>query len=203
MSTGTGESARGAAAAVWRNDMTEIEWNFRVQTKKLSKTAILPSHGSDEAAGYDLYADMGEQESVTIQPHSTMKISTGLAMHIPSGFFGAIFARSGIAAEQGLRPANCVGVIDSDYRGEIKVALHNDTDTPQLVANGSRVAQLVILPCWPVQFDEVNELNCTARGAGGFGSTGIGKEDEHARSYKQLSLFDVLANQVQDTPTAD
>lgn len=145
---------------------------MRINIKKLSETATIPTRGSRYAAGYDLYADLGQQQGIVIQPHSTHKIGTGLALEIPSGYFGAIFARSGIAAKRGLRPANCVGVVDADYRGEIIVALHNDTDEDQEVANGERIAQLVILPYLPFEFTEVDELKDTERGSGGFGSTG-------------------------------
>jgi len=101
-----------------------------------------------------------------------LKIGTGIAMEIPEGYFGAIFARSGLATKRGLRPANCVGVVDSDYRGEIIVALHNDTEFPQEVSEGERIAQIVIIPYLPVDFTEVDNLSSTVRGEGGFGSTG-------------------------------
>ena len=106
-----------------------------INVKKLRENATLPTRGSAQAAGYDLYACI-DGGSVTIAPHSTEKIGTGLAIAVPDGYFGAIFARSGLAAKQGLRPANCVGVADSDYRGEYIVALHNDTDEPRTVAGG-------------------------------------------------------------------
>lgn len=105
-------------------------------------------------------------------PHETGVIDTGIAVEIPDGYFGAIFARSGLATKQGLRPANCVGVVDSDYRGEIRVALHNDTDEAQFFSNGDRIAQLVLLPYLAAEFDESDELTDTERGSGGFGSTG-------------------------------
>jgi len=101
-----------------------------------------------------------------------LKIGTGIAMEIPEGYFGAIFARSGLATKRGLRPANCVGVVDSDYRGEIIIALHNDTEFPQEVSEGERIAQIVIIPYLPVDFTEVDNLSSTVRGEGGFGSTG-------------------------------
>lgn len=142
-----------------------------INVKKLDPKAKVPLRGSREAAGYDLYAILPEK-SVKIEPHSTLLINTGVAMEIPTGYFGAIFARSGLATKKGLRPGNCVGVVDADYRNEIKVALHNDTDEPQNVSDGERVAQLVIMPFLPVQFNEVDELNVTKRGMGGFGSTG-------------------------------
>ena len=142
-----------------------------INVKKLRENATLPTRGSAQAAGYDLYACI-EGGSVTIAPHSTEKIGTGLAIAVPDGYFGAIFARSGLAAKQGLRPANCVGVADSDYRGEYIVALHNDTDEPRTVAAGERIAQLVVMPYLSVEFTEVADLDETERGAGGFGSTG-------------------------------
>lgn len=140
-----------------------------VNIKKLNDTAILPSRGSDYAAGYDLYADCDDQ---VIAPHTTFLVPTSLAIDIPAGYFGGIYARSGLAAKQGLRPANCVGVIDADYRGEIMVALHNDTDEERTVTRGERVAQLVIQPFLEVEFEETDQLSDTTRGTGGFGSTG-------------------------------
>ena len=142
-----------------------------INVKKLRENATLPTRGSAQAAGYDLYACI-DGGSVTIAPHSTEKIGTGLAIAVPDGYFGAIFARSGLAAEQDLRPANCVGVADSDYRGEYIVALHNDTDEPRTVAAGERIAQLFVMPYLSVEFTEVADLDETERGAGGFGSTG-------------------------------
>ena len=143
---------------------------MRIKIKKLTETAVIPTRGSEHAAGYDLYADI--QEPVVIKPHQTEKIGTGLAVEIPEGYFGAIFARSGLAAKQSLRPANCVGVCDSDYRGEYMVALHNDSDTEQVIQAKDRIAQLVVMPYLAVEFDEVEELEKTERGTGGFGSTG-------------------------------
>lgn len=144
---------------------------MNIRVKKLSPAAQLPTRGSAQAAGYDLYACL-PQGGITIAPHATAKIGTGLAIAVPDGYFGAIFARSGLAAKQGLRPANCVGVADSDYRGEYIVALHNDSEEERTVADGERIAQLVVMPYLSVEFDEVEELEDTARGAGGFGSTG-------------------------------
>lgn len=144
---------------------------MNIKIKKLNADAIIPTRGSEKAAGYDLYACI-ESDAVTIPAHSTAKIGTGLAIAVPDGYFGAIFARSGLAAKQGLRPANCVGVADSDYRGEYIVALHNDTDEDKVIAKGERIAQLVVMPYLSVEFDEVEELDETERGAGGFGSTG-------------------------------
>lgn len=142
----------------------------KIKIKKLTDTAKTPTRGSEYAAGYDLYADV--KEDVQIKPHETIKIGTGLAMEIPDGYFGAIFARSGLAAKEGLRPANCVGVCDSDYRGEYIVAIHNDSEETRTVTAGERIAQLVVMPYLPVTFDEVAELTDTNRGEGGFGSTG-------------------------------
>ena len=145
-------------------------YNVPIKYKKLNKNAAAPTQGSAEAAGFDLYAAINED--LAIPAHSTTKIGTGIAMEIPHGTFGAIFARSGLATKQGLRPANCVGVIDSDYRGEIIVAVHNDTDLEQTIAAGDRIAQLVVIPFLPIRFIEVEELTDTDRGEGGFGSTG-------------------------------
>ena len=108
---------------------------------------------------------------VDIQPHCTVKVGTGIKVELPEGTFGAIFARSGLATREGIRPANCVGVCDSDYRGEYIVALHNDSDSVVKIKHGDRIAQLVVMPFIPVEFEE-GELSTTDRGAGGFGSTG-------------------------------
>lgn len=143
---------------------------MRLKIKKLNEKAIIPTRGSEYAAGYDLYACIDSQ--VVIMPHQTVKIGTGLAIEIPEGYFGAIFARSGLATKHGLRPANCVGICDSDYRGEYIVGLHNDTDTPQIINSMERIAQLVVIPYLTVDFEEVDELSDTKRGDGGFGSTG-------------------------------
>lgn len=142
-----------------------------VPIQRLRPSAKLPSSGSPQAAGYDLYACL-EEESLTIPPHGTCKVPTGIALAIPEGYFGAVFARSGLACKQGLRPANCVGVVDSDYRGECLVFLHNDSDAPQCICHGDRIAQLVLLPYLTAQFQEVEQLDETVRGSGGFGSTG-------------------------------
>ena len=141
-----------------------------IQLKKLKENALLPTRGSEYAAGYDLYACL--EEDVLIAPGQTVKIGTGLAVAVPEGFFGAVFARSGLASKEGLRPANCVGVCDSDYRGEYIIALHNDSGMERIVRHGDRIAQLVILPFLPAEFEECDSLPETARGAGGFGSTG-------------------------------
>ena len=143
---------------------------MNIQVKKLREGAVLPTRGSEKAAGYDLYACL--DQPVVIYPNTNVKIGTGLAIAVPEGYFGAVFARSGLAAKQNLRPANCVGVCDADYRGEYMVALHNDGNEPRTVNPGDRIAQLVVMPFLPVEFSEVAELDETARGAGGFGSTG-------------------------------
>lgn len=143
---------------------------MKIKIKKLTDTAVIPTRGSEYAAGYDLYADI--KEPVAIKPHETAKIGTGLAFEIPDGYFGAIFARSGLATKQGLRPANCVGVCDSDYRGEYIVAIHNDSDEERTIQPKDRMGQLVVMPYLAVEFEEVEELGETARGEGGFGSTG-------------------------------
>ena len=143
---------------------------MEVKIKKLKENAIIPTKGSRQAAGYDLYACC--DGIVIIEPHKTVKIGTGLAIQPPRGYFGAIVARSGLAAKHGLRPANCMGVCDEDYRGEYIVALHNDTDSPQIINTTDRIAQLVFLSYIKVEFRETDELENTKRGSGGFGSTG-------------------------------
>lgn len=143
---------------------------MKIQIKKLTNTAILPERGSAFAAGYDLFADI--KEALELKPHTTVMIPTGVAMEIPEGYFGGIFARSGLASKEALRPANCVGVVDADYRGEIKVALHNDGDEVRTITPGQKVAQLVVVPFLSADFEEVENLSETVRGVGGFGSTG-------------------------------
>jgi len=151
-----------------------------VKVKKLRPGAKLPARGSEAAAGADLCACL-DYDLVSIPPHTTKMIPTGLAMEIPSGLFGAIYARSGLASKRGLRPANCVGVVDSDYRGEVMVALHNDTDLNQMIENGERIAQLVLSPYCVNPFREVSELSETERGDGGFGSSGTKEMKKRAR----------------------
>ena len=141
-----------------------------ITVKKLDERAILPTYGSEYSAGADLYALTDEE--ISILPGETKLIHTGLSMEIPEGYAGLIFARSGLASKKGLAPANKVGVVDSDYRGEFMVALHNHTDEPKAIEGGERVAQLVIVPFLKAEFEEAEELCETARGAGGFGSTG-------------------------------
>lgn len=141
-----------------------------VRVKKINQKAVLPTCGSAFAAGYDLYACI--DEPVEIYPHGTIKIGTGLIMETPDPFWLGIFARSGLATKQGLRPANCTGVIDPDYRGEIIVALHNDTDEIQTIQPQERIGQAILMPRYIIDFEEVDELTDTDRGDGGFGSTG-------------------------------
>ena len=141
-----------------------------MNVKLLNENAKLPTRGSEYAAGFDLYAS----KACAIEPGETVLVHTGLAMEIYDGWWGGIFARSGLATKQGLRPANCVGVIDSDYRGEIMVALHNDSTVEREIQVGDRIAQLVFMPVWVPRdgFNVVDELSTTVRGEGGFGSTG-------------------------------
>lgn len=143
---------------------------MKIEIKKLREGAQLPSRGSAFAAGYDLRACI--DAPIAIAPGETKMVGTGLSVAVPAGYFGAVFARSGLASKQGLRPANCVGVCDSDYRGEYTVALHNDSSVSREVRNGDRIAQLVVIPCLDLDFEQVDELSATERGAGGFGSTG-------------------------------
>ena len=145
--------------------------SFSMNIKKLNDNARVPTYGSEFSAGADLYAC--ESADVIIEPGQTKLIHTCLAMEIPTGLVGLIYARSGLASKKGLAPANKVGVIDSDYRGEIMVALHNHGSEPQTIADGERIAQIVFAPFYAADFNVVDELDSTARGAGGFGSTGI------------------------------
>jgi dUTP pyrophosphatase len=143
---------------------------MKIKVKKLNESAILPTYGSASAAGADLYNLPGAD--VVIPAHQTVMIHTGLAMEIPEGYAGFLFARSGIASKRGLAPANKVGVIDSDYRGEFMVALHNHSNIDATIAGGERIAQLCILPVLQAEFLVAEELGETVRGEGGFGSTG-------------------------------
>ena len=142
----------------------------KINVKRLNDLAVIPTRGSSQAAGYDLYA--ATEYDIEIPPHSTVKIGTGLSFELPNGTMGAIFARSGLATKSGLRPANCVGICDSDYRGEYIVPLHNDTNEVQVIASKERIAQLILMPYIPMTFKEVDKLSETARGNNGFGSTG-------------------------------
>ena len=141
-----------------------------IRVKKLKEAAIMPTYGSAEAAGADLYACLAE--SVTIQPGESVFVPTGLAMELPRGYAGLIYARSGLACKRGLAPANKVGVVDSDYRGEFMIVLHNHGSVPQTIEHGERIAQLVITPVFTPGFCEVDDLTATERAGGGFGSTG-------------------------------
>ena len=142
-----------------------------VRIKKLDDRATVPTYGTDYSAGADLYAIV-DGGSIEIAPHTTTVLGTGIAVEIPEGYCGLIFARSSLGTKRGLAPANKVGVIDADYRGEVRVALHNHTDIPATVEHGERVAQLAIVPFLKAQFELSDELSDTVRGDGGFGSTG-------------------------------
>lgn len=150
--------------------MSLLSNTFMVNVKKLRDDAIIPTQGSKYAAGYDLYAAI--DAPITIKSEETVKIGTGLAFELPEGFFAGLFARSGLATKKGLRPANCIGVVDCDYRGEVIVAIHNDSNRNTVIAPGDRIAQMILLPYQSMEFTEVNDLNETDRGDGGFGSSG-------------------------------
>ena len=143
---------------------------MKVKIKKLNENAIIPTYGTEYSAGADLYALL--DSTVEIAPHETTFIHTGISVEIPEGYCGLVFARSSMGAKRGLAPANKVGVIDADYRGEIMVALHNHSEKIANVEPGERVAQLAIVPFLKAEFEEADELSDTVRGAGGFGSTG-------------------------------
>lgn len=142
-----------------------------LKVEKIKDNATIPTRGSKEAAGVDLYACI--DEPITIQPGEVAKIGTGLKIAVPDGYFGAIFARSGLATKEQLAPANCVGVCDSDYRGEYIVAVINNGNYERTIIPGERIAQLVIIPYLPIVFEETKNLDETERGEGGFGSTGV------------------------------
>lgn len=141
-----------------------------INIKKLKENATIPTYGSDYAAGADLYACL--DDALTINPGQTVFVGTGIALEIPEGYAGLIYARSGLSCKRGLAPANKVGVVDADYRGEVTVALHNHSDKPQTIEAHERIAQMVIAPFLAASFTEVDELSDTVRGVGGFGSTG-------------------------------
>ena len=143
---------------------------MKVRIKKLTDRAIIPTYGSVGSAGGDLYS--AEEKDVLIAPNQTVLIGTGLAVEIPDGYVGLVYARSGLATKSGLAPANKVGVIDSDYRGEVKVALHNHGTQAQIIRHAERIAQMVITPVLTPAYVEAAELDDTQRGIGGFGSTG-------------------------------
>ena len=144
--------------------------SVNVRFRRVSPLAHVPTRGSEKAAGYDLYADI--PEDLVVMPHTTATVDTGLRFELPEGYFAGIFARSGLAAREGLRPANCVGVCDADYRGNYMVALHNDSDEPRTVKVHEKIAQMIVLPYLSLEFEETDALSDTARGEGGFGSTG-------------------------------
>ena len=144
--------------------------SVQVNIKKLKENATIPTYGSDYAAGADLYACL--DDALTIKPGETVFVGTGVAMEIPEGYAGLIYARSGLSCKRGLAPANKVGVVDADYRGEITVALHNHGQEPQTIESNERIAQIVIAPFLKVDFQETDELSDTVRGTRGFGSTG-------------------------------
>ncbi|MBQ7500564.1 MAG: dUTP diphosphatase [Clostridia bacterium] len=141
-----------------------------INIKKLDEKAIAPKYGTEFSAGADLYAL--SEEDITIAPSQTVLVHTGISIAIPEGCVGLIYARSGLASKKGLAPANCVGVIDSDYRGEVMVAVHNHSEKEQVISPRERIAQLVIAPYIKAEFEEAYELPVTDRGEGGFGSTG-------------------------------
>ena len=141
-----------------------------VKIKKLDEKAITPTYGSEFSAGADLYACL--DDDVEISPNETKFIKTGISVEIPEGFVLLVFARSGLSCKQGLAPANKVGVVDSDYRGEVVVVLHNHSTETRKISHGDRIAQMVIVPYFKANFKEVNSLSSTVRGEGGFGSTG-------------------------------
>ena len=143
---------------------------MKLKIKKLNENAIIPTYGTEYSAGADLYALL--DSAVEIAPHETTFIHTGISVEIPEGYCGLIFARSSMGAKRGLAPANKVGVIDADYRGEIMVALHNHSEKTATVEPGERVAQLAIVPFLKAEFEESDDLTDTTRGSGGFGSTG-------------------------------
>lgn len=143
---------------------------MKVRIKKLNENAIAPTYGTEYSAGADLY--LLADEPIAIEPHTTVLLHTGISVEIPEGYCGLIFARSGLASKRGLAPANKVGVIDADYRGEVMVALHNHSDAVATVEPKERVAQFAIVPFLKAEFELVEELTDTVRGEGGFGSTG-------------------------------
>ena len=146
---------------------------MNLKVKRICEEAKLPTRGSEKAAAYDVYACLPDENApVTIMPHQTMLIGTGLRMAPPEGFYVGVYARSGLSSKEGLRPANCVGVIDEDYRGEYLVAVHNDSEVTRSVRHGDRIAQILLQKRYDMDFEEVDELDTTGRGVGGVGSTG-------------------------------
>lgn len=144
--------------------------NTIIKIKKLSENATIPKYSSEEAAGADLHACNGNP--ITINPHETFMIHTDISLEMPKGIVALVFARSGLASKKGLAPANKVGVIDSDYRGEIMVPLHNHTNIPVTIEDGERIAQIIFMPYLTADFIETDTLSDSERGTGGFGSTG-------------------------------
>ena len=142
---------------------------MKIRIKKLNEAATLPTYGTEFSAGADLY---NLDTPVTVNPHETVLVHTGLSVEIPEGYAGLIYARSGLASKRGLAPANKVGVVDADYRGEVMVALHNHSEIPATVDAHERIAQLVVTPFLKVEYELADELSDTVRGEGGFGSTG-------------------------------
>lgn len=146
--------------------------SIRIKVKKLYDDSVIPTYGSEKAGCADLYAHLIDCDKVIIDPHTTVKIGTGVAFELPDGFAGLIYARSGLSTKEGLRPANAVGYCDCDYMGEYIVALHNDSDEPRVVENGQRIAQVTFVNYHQAKFEEVENLTETARNDSGFGSSG-------------------------------
>ena len=165
-----GEFKLGRPENITFTEMDNLVRNTKVKIKKLNEFAKEPLHGSDTAAGYDLYAATNAE--IHIQPHKTVMVGTGLAFEIPVNTMLCLYARSGLANKKGLRPANCVGIVDSDYRGEVQIALHNDTDRVMTIEPQERIAQAILQPFYFMNIEEVKELSETKRGDKGFGSTG-------------------------------
>lgn len=159
---------------------------MEIKIKRLTPTALIPTKAHASDAAFDLYLDAPDAiyhawsggielktaRGIRIRPHETVMLHTGIVMETPIGYYAAIYARSGLASKQGLRPANCVGIIDADFRGEICVPLHNDSDETRIVCHGDRIAQMAILPVLDVKLVEADKLSETERGSGGFGSSG-------------------------------
>lgn len=146
---------------------------MQIKVKKLFPNAIIPTAGTEGAAGYDLYAtSIKNEDGVWIYPGNTERVGTGIAVEIPKGYVGLVFGRSGMAIKRGLRLSNAIAKIDSDFRGEIVIGIYNDSYKPQDIRNGDRIAQLIVVPCHSLEFEEVNELSQTKRGSNGLGWTG-------------------------------
>lgn len=157
---------------------------INVKIKRLSETAKIPTKAHESDAAFDIYADIQDtfvpfgksidesEKGIKVMPGQTVKVHTGFSTEIPIGYWGAIYARSGLATKQGLRPANCVAVIDAEYRGEWLIPLHNDSSDVQIIHHGDRIAQFMLAPVIETSFEEVSELSDSDRGEGGFGSSG-------------------------------